>query len=520
MDVSIPKPTKDDLLLAWKRMHHDRPDKVFVVHPFASEWIKQDLNEWLVEIADKLENGFTPSASLPCPAPKPEYLIRPGSVLTMKDELVYTYLVGQLYSAIHDKLWENQGDPDIAHSFPKQTDSDAWIRSDWKIWSKWREDSVTKSNSSEFVLFTDIVGFYDNIELAILASDLKAVCGDSPYISLLMSCLNRWSQPRGRGIPQGYSASHVLAKVYLHTLDHYLNDNGYSHLRYVDDIRIFCTEKIQAQKAIILIGKFLSKRGLNLQGAKTKILSKADALVEIDGVSPIIEEIQGKLIEELQSALAASGSTTSEYALLDALESSNDPPLELLEAAFDEHIANGEFDKTLFHYLLTRLGKAKSKIATTYCIDSLLLHPEETGSIFRYFEAVGLDEAGIAAIRDYFQSDSCIYEYQVYQFTKWCVSQTSLPEQFIALARSWAFDGGLPEWVRSNAVAILGRHGSHHDYETVEANYDIQTSELARADCIYACRYQEKARRNAFYAKSENDGKLVAMAVKYAKIEI
>jgi len=515
--MSMPKPTIDNLKVAWKRIDFDRPDKIFVVHPYIRQWIDNDLDNWLEVLSKSIDDGYTPNASTPCPAPKPGFLIRPGSVLDIEDEVVFTYLVGQLFEGIHARLIEHQGNPDIAHALSDSHDTEAWIKSDWRVWAKWREDSVGAINSAAFALTTDIVGYYDNIELSILASDLRLACGNDPHIELLMQCLNRWSQPRGRGIPQGYAASHILAKLYLLSLDSYLIDNRYQHLRYVDDIRVFCSSSIDAQRAIIDIGKFLSKRGLNLQSAKTKILNKEDALLDFDGVSTVIEDIQGKLKEELKAAISSTASAVSEFVLLQALENSANPPTELLEKAFNDHIINGNFDKTLFHYLLTRLGKAKSPIAVNYCIDSLSIKPDETGPILRYLSSIELSDDQYSNIANYFQSDSCIYDYQKYQLMKWSCDLSNIHSSLLAIARQWAFDGSLPEYVRSFSIAVLGNAAIDHDLEVIEAQYDMQLSDISKADCAFACRSQEKSRRNTFYAKAINDGYVIQRAIETAK---
>jgi hypothetical protein len=515
--MALPKPELDDLRLAYKRVLHDRPDKVFAVHPHIHGWIQPDLDEWLSRVSERLVAGYTPAAASPCPAPKPDFLIRPGSVLDLEDELVFAYVVTKLYPAVHLELSPAQGNPDIAHLLSKTPTDDAWIRSDWKVWSKWREDSLAALADAEFVLTTDIVGFYDNIELSILASDVKLICGNDEHVSLLMACLNRWSQPRGRGIPQGYSPSHILAKIYLRSLDAYLADSGYRHLRYVDDIRVFCASHLEAQKAIIDIGKFLSKRGLNLQGAKTKILDKESALIEFDGVSPIIEAIQKELKAELEDAVGSPSAYISEAELLKALEDTENPPVALLEKAFSDYLVENKFNKTLFHYLLTRLGKGGSTAAVDYSISTLRTGPEETGPILRYLAAVDLSDAQVQRVADYFLGEDCIYDYQKYQLMRWCSENELGYPALLSIAREWAFDGGLPQWVRSLAISVLGNNGASHYLEVIEARYDEQASELLKADCVFACRKQEKGRRNTFYSKAENDGYFIRLAIKAAK---
>ncbi len=515
--MTYPKPEIDKLKLAWKRIQRDRPDKIFATHPHICDWLADDLDEWLQYIAGLVGGGYSPQAACPCPAPKPGYLIRPGSVLSIEDELVYAFVVSELFPFICDLLAANQGSTDLAHLLANDITSEAWIRSDSKIWAKWREDSLQALDESNFVLTTDIVGYYDNIELSILSSDVKTACGNHEIIPLLMQCLNRWSQPRGRGIPQGYSSSHILAKLYLYSLDQHLKDLGYAHLRYVDDVRVFCKTKLEAQKAIIDIGKFLSKRGLNLQGAKTRILTKDEAETEFDGVSKIIGAIQSDLKSELEDLLSTFGTYISESDLLKAIEISEEPPIELLEKGFTDYLVQGEFDKTLFHYLLTRLGKAGSIKAIDYCIEQLLARPEETGPILRYLGAVSIEQALIEQIGNYFLGESCIYDHQKYQFMRWCSNQELCPGIFIDIARQWAFNGALPDWIRSNAISVLGKEAIGHDLEVIEARYDEQTSEILKACCVFACRFQEKGRRNAFYAKVEHDGYLIKLAIKAAK---
>ena len=73
---------------------------------------------------------------------------------------------------------------------------------------------------------------------------------------------------------------------------------GFVHLRYVDDFRIFCKNTSEAKKALIELTRLLRKRGLNLQSSKTKILTSSEALVEIEGLQPVI----GMVAERFEKA--------------------------------------------------------------------------------------------------------------------------------------------------------------------------------------------------------------------------
>src|SRR6266496_3850599 len=129
-----------------------------------------------------------------------------------------------------------------------------------------------------------------NLDLAWsrVKKDLKASGVDTDVVNELSKCLNRWTQVNNKGLPQSNSASDILAKLYLDNVDKGLVNAGFTHLRYVDDFRIFCKTSSEAKKALIELIRLLRKRGLNLQSAKTKILPANEALNEIEGIQPVI----------------------------------------------------------------------------------------------------------------------------------------------------------------------------------------------------------------------------------------
>src|SRR5207249_11248371 len=136
--------------------------------------------------------------------------------------------------SVYPKLWEmlqwSQGDPDIAYQLRKPFTTPAWVKSGFLIWSEWRKKSLDHlTKRIRYVVFADIAGFYGNIDLSILCSDLNLLGIDPGLLSLLRTCLDRWSKPRGRGVPQGYSASDLLAKLYMNPIDLALHNSGFGH---------------------------------------------------------------------------------------------------------------------------------------------------------------------------------------------------------------------------------------------------------------------------------------------------
>ena len=369
------------------------------------------------------------------------------------------------------------------------------------------------------MVVADISAFYENIDLPRLASDLRRIGIDHEIITLLSSCLNRWAEPRGKGIPQGYSAADILAKLYLDPLDQTLHTEGFRHLRYVDDIRIFCRDEIEARRALLRLSELLRARGLNLQSAKTHVLRADKATVTIDGVAPVIATIQQELIEELREAYEIAGPHGTLEELERVVTAHPDRrPLEVLERAFHSHFLNAseqDFDKTLFHYLLTRLGQVRSRLAAEYCLSLFAKRPEETKAVLEYFQKVGVDEQSVTKLLEFLRGDQAIYHYQNFLILRFFLGLLSFPHGLLDRARVIARDRNSPIWLRSYAVAIVGEAGTAADLENLEALYPTCANDLERSEIACSLRRVEPGRRNAFLGRARNDGPLTERAVRW-----
>lgn len=517
LDASI-----EELDLAWRRAKADRPNRCFVEHPHLINWIEHDRRSWLEALQRSLAEGFNPQPPQLCLAPKPRFLVRPALVLEIRDEVVFNLIVGRLYAGISQRLEPLQGDPDVAYQLSGQPGAVEWIRSGFPVWKQWRLRSIGKLTPDiSHAVVADIAGFYDNMDYGRLHDNLRRMAAPGEELRLLSECLNRWSHPRGKGVPQGYSASDILAKAYLWSFDERLLRDGYRHLRYVDDIRLFCTSKHEAKEVIERIAQLLHVHGLTVQSAKTEILSKADAANVFNGIQPTIAHVQRQLAAEIQEELEIGGEYLRAGQLSELLNTrGGEVHPEVLERAFTEYFpASGEvkFDKTLFHYLLTRLGKTQSVIAINYCIDALRSRPEETEYVLRYFSAVDLDPGQYERLIEYLSSRDSIYDYQRYQILLWHLQEHYLEPRLLDLSRSWGWDRNRPLWLRSVCIAYVAEHQNPADLELLEELYAQATNDVERADIVAALRNQERGRRNAFYRRIQGDGMLVQHAIAEAQ---
>ena len=514
-------PCNYDLTLAWKRLKGDRRDRCFITHPYLIELIEQDLDGWLSSVAEILSQDYRPSPAAVCHEPKPGWLLRPGTHLRIKDELVYTALAGRLYPKIEGALRWSQGRPDTSYLLNQEPAGVEWVRSGFRAWNDFRQKSLEAARKTEFVVVIDIAAFYENVDIGRLVSDVRHIGASKEEIDLLATCLNRWAEPRGKGIPQGYTASDILAKLYLNPLDQAIKNEGFDHLRYVDDIRVFCTDLQEAKSALRLVIERLRLRGLNVQSAKTEILRVDKAITEIDGVTPVIRSIASELADELRMYAAEAGYTVSLRELAQIVSQNEESPsADLLETAFRSYFpeASAEaFDRTLFHYLLTRLGILRSREAVSYCFDLLPRRPEETRFILKYLGDVGPAPHEIEAVLRFTCSREAFYDFQIYEILKFIHDQGIEHPLLLPLARELIQDRNRPLWLRSYALALVGENGVTSDLEHIESLYSTAENDIERADIICALRRYELVRRNAFLGRAARDGEIEARSVRWVK---
>ena len=199
----------------------------------------------------------------------------------------------------------------------------------------------------------------------------------------------------------------------------------------------------------------------------------------------------------------------------------NASPLEVLEQTFRERFSltspDDNFDKTLFHFLLTRLGAAKSRVAVEYSLEMLALRPEETEHVLKYLNAIDPTEQDIEYLVSFLKTDDAIYEYQWFQLVVWFFERGDYPDQLVGFCREWAFDQNREPWLRAYSLAVLGEAGDPSDLEEIRDRYDEVQTEIGRAQSVAAIVKMERGQRNAFYGRVSDDGDLVARAVAWAR---
>jgi hypothetical protein len=90
---------------------------------------------------------------------------------------------------------------------------------------------------------TDVASFYASVGIDILEELLARIGCEKRAASFLIGAINHWQSDSDlRGLPIGPEASAVAGNLFLSPVDKALSSARLSHLRYGDDILVFCEE--------------------------------------------------------------------------------------------------------------------------------------------------------------------------------------------------------------------------------------------------------------------------------------
>jgi hypothetical protein len=189
--------------------------RALVTDPWELDLVEVDRDSWLANLGALVDSGqFVPGPVEVCDAPKGGGLVRPATRLHLADRVVYTAAVGACLPAIDQETRWSQGACDFAPRLdPSALGKREWLRSPFLGWDEFRTRSLQRLDSPtfEFVLSADIAGYFENVSLSLLASDLRRIGCPDPAVRLVSQCLNAWALTPDRGLPQGVMASDILA---------------------------------------------------------------------------------------------------------------------------------------------------------------------------------------------------------------------------------------------------------------------------------------------------------------------
>jgi hypothetical protein len=230
--------------------------------------------------------------------PKKDNLVRPLSMLTFIDLLVYQSITNIIADTAYDIIspyYEKVIFGNVVNTSKVKGEDKKFFYKSWK--RKWKRfNEVSKGyfeNGYIYLSEFDIASFFDTIDHNILCELLKNNYNiDNELLELLSNCLETWTADSNHksfkskhGIPQGPISSPFLADLYLFYIDSEIKRTAkkldYKYLRYVDDIRIFTKDELTSQKLIAALDLISRDLGLIPQGSKILIKKVTDIDTEL-----------------------------------------------------------------------------------------------------------------------------------------------------------------------------------------------------------------------------------------------
>ena len=151
-----------------------------------------------------------------------------------------------------------------------------------------RRRLVALAAHSPCLLFADVRSCFPSIAAEAVERALRALGCPGEPVADVVAVLRRLSGLGVRGLPVGPDASAVLANAVLAEADRALEPAPF--LRWVDDLVVGVAGRGQAVQALGSLRAALARAGLELNAAKTRVLTAADPLIAVPSLGRAVPE--------------------------------------------------------------------------------------------------------------------------------------------------------------------------------------------------------------------------------------
>ena len=276
--------------LAWERMVRgsNAQYKRFYSHLVPSYNIASDTN--LKDLISKLRKGlYQPSSAVTVYIPKPTRVLRPITLLTLNDQVLYQAIANYIADRFFKSLRPNYGVRAFGALYAGS--QSPFFYRPWKKAYQQFNGAIKKSYAAGNKVLGDfdLVSFFDLIDHKILRKILARKVASGEVLDLLCECLEKWTSGnpsayiRGHGIPQGPEPSAFLAEIMLADFDR----AGYrdvAYLRYVDDIKLLGKDFSPVRRALLRLDLQAKRLGLVPQAQKIEVRRVTDINAELKSV--------------------------------------------------------------------------------------------------------------------------------------------------------------------------------------------------------------------------------------------
>lgn len=408
--------------------------------------------------ANRGEYAPTPRAFFDIP--KPGFTLRYSLETVIADRAIYHGLVSCLIPIFDRRLSWNAFSHRYDHS-PRRRQRSSTFKPSIEAWKHFAGCTRSALTPGSYLVSTDVSNFFEHVQLPRLSEQLDRLCDELPigrereqaraHISTLSRFLAEWTFERDRGLPQNRDASSFLGNLYLRDVDEVMRNAGYQlrYFRYMDDIRIVCSDHFEARLAIKTLTGALRSLGLSLNAKKTDIIESDDHLK--------IDECLADSSEMLDR-IDILWRKRNRHALFRLWPLLRDRTLELANA--------GKVETREFKYCMRRIGTLArykdlhfpphyySEVTKAVC-EAIPAHPNLTDQYCDYLMSVAVAASELQPIVDFLgDASKSIYAWQNYRLWLLLASKRVDTEQLRQIASACASGEDGPG--RAGASLFLG----------------------------------------------------------------
>jgi len=247
-------------------------------------------------LLDQLENRLSRGIYEPTHAckllhPKKSGILRPYTLLTVEDQIVYQAMVNVIAERLAPRVRHQYLMVTFGHMYAGHASD--WFYKPWKTGYSAFNDASRNSfkRGLTFTASFDLTACYDSLDYGVLCHFLDEIKCDREFCEQLKEYFGFWTATSTRiyhshGIPQGPLGSGLLAEVVLRHFDlNYGSKSNVRYLRYVDDIRLFAKREEDLRRMLVRLDTLSKDIGLFPQAAKINIHEIEDIEEELKSVS-------------------------------------------------------------------------------------------------------------------------------------------------------------------------------------------------------------------------------------------
>ncbi|TRL33056.1 RNA-directed DNA polymerase [Methylosinus sporium] len=224
-------------------------------------------------------------------------------------------------------------------------------------WRTFMEASLRRAESSKYVIACDISEFYSRLGHHRLDNALAhlELQNDVPW--RIKEFLSNYSNTNSFGLPVGGPAARLLSELVLDQVDQLLKLESIPFCRFSDDFHLFAESTEDAfAKLLFLTDKLQRTQGLQLQKAKTRIMSSA----EFVATSPIrLDDHDAPAVDPTKIGLQEKARSLLRFSLrFDPYSPTAEEDYERLKTEIEKHdiigLLQSELSKSRIHVALAR----------------------------------------------------------------------------------------------------------------------------------------------------------------------